>query len=601
MPTPSLSFAKIVSTPTSTSWSQAYNSGGLFAAVSLTSTEETESLAADGKKLLSSLEAEFYGLEDKSFEAITKTVEEVLTLFTTHESLSLALCYCKDTILYAYLKGSGAITLKRGEKVGTILKQTENENELLRASGYLQTDDIIVIQTAQFVESITQEKLKEALENNLPNDIAETLSPPIHDKEHGGASAIILSFKGAPPVIVENEPDEEEKTIEELIPKVSDEPIKETHQVVHNEKPTITEETQSESEEEEIKPPIYSKLLLYARKFIPSSLFTLNPKQKIIAGIALLLLILLFISILVVKNNQIVKSQKALFNEVYSKAQTQYEEGEALMSLNKPLAEEDFLRAKETLSQLDGKLKPNSDEAQKVNELKEKIEKNLSGTTTNSKKEAKAVELSSYPLLEKLSEENVLAAAEDEDALYILTKSAVASEKKSGGNSEELIENDDTWENAVGMGVYSGNIYVLDPENGLIKFVPAADSYAESTYFKEKINLSKAVSLAIDSSIYILSSEGNLSKYTRGVKDTFKITGLKKPLSSPKSVYTNENIDSLYILDTGNSRVIKLDKSGNYQTEFTSPVLKNATAITLKDDEKTLGILSQGKAYEISL
>ncbi len=72
MPKTHLPFAKIVATPTLTSWSQAYSAGGLFIALSLVTEtpEHQEAIGTVGKKILNDLEAEFFSLEEKSLEKI---------------------------------------------------------------------------------------------------------------------------------------------------------------------------------------------------------------------------------------------------------------------------------------------------------------------------------------------------------------------------------------------------------------------------------------------------------------------------------------------------------------------------------------------------
>ena len=56
----SLSFAKLVATPTDITWSQAYNAGNLFVCISLTGNEEERdkelSLQAFGKDLFNVLQ-----------------------------------------------------------------------------------------------------------------------------------------------------------------------------------------------------------------------------------------------------------------------------------------------------------------------------------------------------------------------------------------------------------------------------------------------------------------------------------------------------------------------------------------------------------------
>lgn len=605
MPTPSLSFAKIVATPTASAWSQAYNAGSLFAVISLTSLDEPETpLALDGKKILNALQAEVFGLEEKTFESITKAVKEVLTSTPVEATLSLALCFYKDTTLYTFLQGSGTISLKRGVKQGILLQNKEN-TQFLRASGYLQTGDIVLLQTEQFSERITPEKLSEALDLNLPSDIAETLTPTIHGGENGGASAIILSFKGAP--IIQEEREDEEAVItqptdettaplQEALPEESSIHIK----LQERESP-YNENLESPSN----TPSFFSRIPDIASALmakLPFRLSAISNRQKIVAGMAGVLILLLIVGVFLVKSNQATRSQQELFDEVYTKATEQYEEGEDLATLNAALAQADYADAKDTLSALNGKLKADSKQDRQYKELLTKIESRLDNTSTSSVVTTQEVELSAFPLLKKITTEKAIAGTEDADTHYLLSNQAITSSANEGTDESTLVENDENWTSAKDIAVYTKNLYVLDPKEGLLKFVPAADSYGASTYFtSNEPDLASAVSLAIDSSVYILFENGALNKYTRGAKDEFQITGLGQPLKNPTKVIAQSDFDFIYILDKGNSRIVKIGASGAFAKEYKADIIGKATTFVVTLDEKSLGILADGKAYELTL
>lgn len=610
MPTPTLSFAKIVATPTPQGWSQVYNAGGLFAVISLTSENEHETLAVDGKKFLDHLQSEFFGLEDKTFETIAHALDVVLSSFQSEAKLSLALCYCKDTVLYAYLKGNGAISLKRGEKIGNILKETKDETLIQRASGYLQTDDTIVLQTAQFNESVPHEKLKEALEFSLPNDIAETLSPLIHNGEHGGASSIILSFKGAPPLLEKPDDEADERTLEDI---KKEEPLeKPSHQSdelkeMTFENPPVFPSThpQNESSFEEKKPflplTVLKSSILSLQKRLPASLLTLSPRKKLFALAAVGITVLLVGSIIFFKNAQSAGEQTALFNELYPKALSEYEEGEALVELNRELALDDFERADQTLKELEVKIKVGSEDEKKVKILREKINTYLSNEDVTTLQQTKEVKINEYPLLEKIISEKARTGTRNSESLYTITSENIFSYSATGSEKETIIENDSDWDNAVGLGVFGSNLYVLDTDEGLIKFTPTNEGYVNTSYFSTAPDLSDAVSLAIDGSVYILFSDGKIAKYTRATAEAFSITGMKNPLSSPKMLLTNEDIDTLFVLEPSKMRILALSKSGVFQKEYQAEVLKTATHMSLHDSQSAIGILSNGKVYELSL
>ena len=77
-----ISVAKIVSTPSQSSWSQAYNAGKLFAVLSLEKeieeVPEKDYLNILGKELLETLEQEFFTLEVKDLESIKNLYRQQL-------------------------------------------------------------------------------------------------------------------------------------------------------------------------------------------------------------------------------------------------------------------------------------------------------------------------------------------------------------------------------------------------------------------------------------------------------------------------------------------------------------------------------------------
>jgi hypothetical protein len=71
------------------------------------------------------------------------------------------------------------------------------------------------------------------------------------------------------------------------------------------------------------------------------------------------------------------------------------------------------------------------------------------------------------------------------------------------------------WKNLKGFGAYLGNMYVLDAGNNTIyKF--ASGSYNKTTYLTAKVDVSKGVDVTIDGSIWVLLSDGNILKLTKG-------------------------------------------------------------------------------------
>lgn len=592
MPTANLSFAKIVATPTDSAWSQAYNAGGLFIALSLSTEDEQsqEELPLLGKKLLDTIEAEYFGLEKKDLSSIQTVITQSIADLNTHITPSLSITSIKDDILYGFLIGSGRLTLKRGEKIGVILENTEpgedTDRTIKSASGYLQNDDIILIQTTQFANNVPAKIIMPALEYNLPSDIAETITPYVHGKTDGGATAIVLCYRG-----FAHEPIDELPPADNPMTPDQDAPIP-----VHPPQNNIGSEP-NESQE----PSLVTKLI----RQIPRphlSLPALNRRKKTILAVAFILVGILIASIFFVRSSSNSSKNHLLFNEIYTAAKKSYDEGEGLLSLNKSLAHDDYLAAKKELERSANVFLPGSEEQKKIDSLRELIDKRLTEFEGVNKASAKEVDgKDQLSLVAMAKDSTLLASTQDESTVYTISSKVIASISQSG-DKKDLIKNDDSWSNPKSLGFFSGNFYVLDPEDGLLKFVPTASSYEQSTYFKgDAPDLKKAISMAIDSSIYILFSDGTVQKFTRGTKDSFSLSDLPKNITKPSIIYAGADLDNLYILDPGSSSLLKFDKSGKFQAQFQADVLKDAKALIVATDEKAAFILSGGKIYQINL
>ncbi|MEM7342977.1 MAG: hypothetical protein AAF485_01930 [Chloroflexota bacterium] len=160
---------------------------------------------------------------------------------------------------------------------------------------------------------------------------------------------------------------------------------------------------------------------------------------------------------------------------------------------------------------------------------------------------------------------------------------------------------------------YFGNFYILDPQAGqLLRYLPTADGYSTQpeSYFPpdQPVDLSDAVDFAIDGAIYVLYSNGHLSKFEGGVRAEFNVTGLDIPFNNPVSVFTapDEDVQYIYVADAGNQRIVQLEKDGRFVRQL-KPQRGNAlTFANLQDvyvDEigQRLYILDSNNLYLATL
>ncbi len=606
MPDSNINFAKIVANPNTTSWAQAYNAGKLFAVISLEKEtkgenpeesledkiEDKDFLAILGKEVLDTLESEYFALEDKNLDSVKNAIIATSKKIPENIRSSFVITSLAKNVLYVFVFGSGKIYLKRNNNFGLILNLAKDEeNNIKGASGYVMENDIVILETNQFSNLVPSEKLTSILDNLPPNEIAETLAPIIHRHNEGGAASIIMSFKEVPK-------DEQEVSAEEEYKKESEEDR------------TLEEELIKEAP---VKTVSYNKFAIlgsvnvflasFLKKIVPKKPISLSHSKRMYLSITVIILVVLITSIIFAINKQNEAKTKALFEQVYPVALKKYDEGKSLEDLNQNLARDSFVSAKKILEDGKEKFDKNSKEEQQILELLVKIEESVKNTSKINTVKAKEVGKDQSEFLKFVEESKAVAFAKDSSNIYSIDKDGVYSTTKGKENTKEIIKNEDYWKNPVGVFPYLSNIYVLDKtKGGVIKFVGGSEGFGQINYFTDsEPDLKNAKSIAIDGSIWILLSDGTILKFTKGKADAFNLTGVDSPLSNPSKIYTDVDSDYVYVLDNGNSRIVVLEKNGNYKEQYSSNILSSAKEFEVLENDKKVLVLSSGKIYEIDL
>ncbi len=555
--------ATIVSSSHPASWSQAYTAGNLFAVVSLTKTEkdnaEIDMLAVIGKEILNTLEAEYFTLETKDLESIQNAITVATKNALGKEDVVLSACFTSvvENALYIFALGETKIYMQRQDKLGLLL--LGQEPTISSASGFLQPNDVVILQTKEFGEVISKEKLAIVLEEQQkPTEIAEYLSPLIHEHEKGGAAAVVFLYE------------EEIIAVPEIITP----------------KPP------------RIQIPDIKKVLQKMPK-LPH--IELTGKRKLFLGICLTLIILLIFSVVYTNNQKEKAIQQALFQEVYAAAQKKFDTGQGLSGLNKNLARDDLTQAQKIILENKEKFANNKVLKDKLGALLKNIEDSLLTVSGVNRVDAKPVDVNANIMLSIALETKPHTVAQDDKTIYTIDDKEITSFDKKTKSKKTLVSNKDSWSTVGGigaLGAYIGNLYVLDRDAGqILKFVGSNSS----NYLSSKQDLSKATSIAIDGSIWILYSDGNIQKWTRGKQDAFAVSGLDEKFNNPTRIFTASDTDNLYILDNGNNRIVVLSKTGVYQTQYQSDVLKTTIEFDVLEKDKKAFVLSNGKLWQIEL
>ncbi|MBV8086881.1 MAG: hypothetical protein JO247_18905, partial [Chloroflexi bacterium] len=174
-------------------------------------------------------------------------------------------------------------------------------------------------------------------------------------------------------------------------------------------------------------------------------------------------------------------------------------------------------------------------------------------------------------------------------------------------NLEQIgLKSSDTWKDATAMAGYGPNVYVLDATVGNIyRYASRGGQFTDApTRFLAKDDtdmLGKAVSLAIDGSVWALTSDGQVLKLEGGARVPFSISGLPQPIGKAAQLYTDAGVSSLYVLDVANSRVLQLAKDGRYLKQFNLNLPAPAVSFSVDEPARALYVLSANNVYQYAL
>lgn len=623
----SVQVAKIVGTPNQKSWSQVYTffpedeekkrkRGVLLAGLSFLTQEEIGTIEA-GREIITRLQEEYYGeTETAVMEKLTEAVRKIAQEFTNQEEkLEIcAVCLIKNT-LYLAIFGNGQIWLKRQGLLGKVLEgDPPVGGQVSNASGLVEEGDLLLLGTSSFFSLLGQGVLRAALENNDPQEAVETLAPLVHGQESASQAAALIGK-----IMVEEEAVvdlNEEIEVAPEIDKVEEKQLKRPNLGFGRQ---VSQFFHSTVRFRRASPEIHS--------------------QKTIFTIAVILIILLSLSIFLGAKKREENEKERRFNQIYEEVSLLLEQGRGLVEINPQQGRELLFQAKEKFSELE-RLKI---ESIKAAELKNQIDSTLDSVV-------KEYKLDEAPVLTDLSlikaggrgdsfslsgkylaildkNENLVLGFEisrksgeilaggdslnqtkllvwGDDLVFILEEKGIA-QIKNKKTEREKIKTDQEWGEIVLMKVYGSNLYLLDKgKNTIWRYQAGEESFGpRQKWFNQAVapDLSLVISMAVDGSIWLLTSEGKILKFTQGSAVAFGLAGLDKPFSSPTVIYTDQETQNLYVLDRGNARVVVLAKSGEYQAQYLWSGISQVTDMVVSEVEKKILLLSGSKIYEIGL
>lgn len=609
-----LKTARVIGTPSQDVWAQVYTVDGFFLILVLQKQGDDTNLPALGKEI-------FLRIEEKYQKEQQKNLAFLRTLLTeeTHSTGSgqastvsintLAAGMVAGNILYLAGKNASAY-LKRAGRLEPVL--TAPEADVAASSGFLEDGDFIYLIGRELAVILEGEKKDEYFSFGDPQEAAEAITTAIHQAEN---EAKLVAFLAKAKKLFLMAPQEEP-----LLPSPS---------------PLLA------------KPPLSHRLLLSLTNVVQK---VGRGKSKRVIITVFLLLVVLFITSLVLgigKKEQ--EKREARFNQVQKLAEAKYQEGKELTDLNPALSVKTLREAQEAVKNELANLEEKSPNREKLLALLSKIEEGLQTSLHIST-------LSEVPVFFDLTlikdaalgdsmslfEQNVVVLDKKNNSLYRITIDKKQSEllgalfsgpvheavgalsafvvddnginrillaSPPGGEvnkkKETVLEKDNDWGQMGAISYFAGNLYILDKSKaGIYKYQGISDGFtSKKNYLGPGVepDFNNAVSMAIDGAVWVLFSDGRINRFLQGAPQAFSIAGLDMPLVTPKTLFTNDENKNLYLLDSGNSRVVVISKEGNYLSQYKWEGIKDATDMVVSEKEGKILLLTESKIYGIEI
>jgi len=608
--------------------------GKLLAGLSFKVKKEDIEVSSFGTEIINRLQESFYSNESEGIlKKVAQTMESLVAEFLSEVELNLVMVVMWKDYLYAGRIGGGKVFLKRGEAVVNLIEGEDGDVKVV--SGEMKPKDKLMIGTRQFFEIVNEDKVKQVLEKKEMEEVNEELGSLIGGKEESSqAAGVVAEVMGEVEEIDEEEVEEQED---------KDEDKDETMEKVEEKKTDVG------GMRRRIKGALGGIFEMVAglgrRK--GSDVYVgkggVGKRQKSAGTVAIVLVLIFGLSLVLAGRKRQKTKEETRYNQVIEEVGYKYDEAQGLIDLNP-------LRAKSILVDSKGLIEEYKEEIDKdlPDELADylsKIEEAL-GRVQREYVVEQANEWFDFSLVKEgfkgndwEIEENLVwvwdKAQKTVVEVDLETKAArvvIGGDKVKegdyvglGGERGMVIGEKDKyitvingdkgtvvdeiggeeWGRVVDTVGFGGNLYLLEgeAEGQIWKYlgVDSGVSGKRSYLSGDSYDLSEAVSMAIDGSVWVLFSDGTIAKYVRGAKDAFTVAGLDKPFNEPKAIFTSGEVDNIYVMDVKNTRVVVMSKTGEYKAQYVWPGIAGVKDLVVSENEGKMFLLTGEKVFTLEL
>ncbi|MCH8049301.1 hypothetical protein IH979_01150 [Patescibacteria group bacterium] len=193
----------------------------------------------------------------------------------------------------------------------------------------------------------------------------------------------------------------------------------------------------------------------------------------------------------------------------------------------------------------------------------------------------------------------VISTEAGNDFLFVDENKRLGRANLTNNTLNPIVSGTESLQSVEDIKVYNDNVYALTAQGQqIVKMRPQGDGYDAGTPWttSRDSDISSARSLAIDGDIYVLTAN-SIVKFATGSERPFILDTVDPGLTNPTSIWTDIASNYLYVLDPPERRVIVFEKDGNFVTQFVSEEFHNAIAMIVREDKKTIIVVTTTKLF----
>ncbi len=623
-----LKFAKFIGANTDFSTAQAYLFPRIFPEDSLDAVFGLV-ISGEGEDIFIYVRQKVLNLEDRfsePFERVTEKLHELSESIKSElikvENLKFTLFCAKENVFYVLQSGNNIVEIFRESKASPIVEGGNLQEKVV--SGFLQPGDRVLVLSAKPGEAnwnkeVTDQVFSLPLDNT---DDAELIFASSELKsENQEDLAGVKNIEPVAFILIEN--------------------------TILNENPLESTAAENGSSFSIPKPKINFKIKM--PEFNPWLVLHRNSRRlfglmrqmnrKLLIGIGIFLLIAILCGggYLYLMGRDSQKNQR--FNNLVASVETNLNEAGAFKDSDNKLAAEKISQAKSRLSEAEGLDRENT----KIAELKGKIEEketevlriyknfdlelfmSLDLIKSTFKTDRMSFSVGKILLLDssekslvsintELKTPSILAGPQQLGDAKIASLNGSHAFVYSPGKgivhvdidtkkASSVSSSDPEWGNIQDLFAFSGNVYALDTiKNKIWKYAPTESGYSDrQEYLRSEANLGLGKKLVIDYSVWVMTSEPDILKFTAGNSDFYAMSGLNEPLVQIDNIFVPEELDSVFILDKSTNRILVTKKNGEYLAQYINNQFSKVDDFFVDEEQKATYLLIENKIYKTPL